>query len=126
MLLLFTSGAGVKVGKRGRAGWQGSPWGPSLPCPGRLTHLQLIEVICAVFPRQTLHNAWHWGVAQTGTYGTESLWLTLQKPCLLWHHVAFLQFTATEQLPPSPSPLPPVSWWRVLRLPQQWSTCACA
>lgn len=98
---------GCEGREEGRAGWQASPWGPSLPRPGRLTHLQLIEVICAVFPRQTLHNARHRGVAQTGTYGTQSLGLTFLEPCLSWHHVVSLQFTAPPTSPGGEFRLPP-------------------
>lgn len=54
--LLLTSGAGANGEKR-ELGWQDGPQSPGPQC---LTYLQLIEVICAIFPRQTLHNAWHW------------------------------------------------------------------
>ena len=43
----------------GQAGQAGGPWGPH-PHALCLTYLQLIEVICAILPRQTLHDAWHW------------------------------------------------------------------
>lgn len=110
MVSLLLTSVGAKVGKR-EPGWQDGP-SPQYASPPRLAYLQLIEVICAIFPRQALHNARHRGVAQTGTYGGESSWLTAQKlyrgpmsphglQLVLCRRVP--QFTPTGFTPRSPS-----------------------
>lgn len=57
--LVLTGGAGVKAmcGVRREDEQLGQAWLRVLACA---SYLQLIEVICAVFPCQTLHNARYW------------------------------------------------------------------